>query len=144
MILLSIHPEFVEKIQDGSKRFEFRKHIPGKLHNGDLVAIYCTRPICKIVGCFEVGRVLSGSPCEVWAQTFRHAGIDKNKFDAYFTGRLTSYALSIKQTHWLRTPVSLFSLRQSAFAPQSFLYLNAEQSEKLAMLMGLMPRGVSV
>ena len=62
MILLPIHAEFVEKIKDGSKRFEFRRRIPSKLHKGDFVAIYCTRPICKIVGCFEVGGVLSGSP----------------------------------------------------------------------------------
>ncbi len=140
MILLPIHAEFVEKIKDGSKRFEFRKRIPSKLHKGDFVAIYCTRPICNIVGCFEVGGVLSGSPCEVWAQAFRYAGIDKCNYDAYFSGHLTAYALCIRQTYWLREPISLFRLRNSEWAPQSFLYLTPEQAETIVSMMGLMPR----
>ena len=28
ILLISIHPKFVEKILTGEKRFEFRKHIP--------------------------------------------------------------------------------------------------------------------
>jgi len=139
MILLPIHTEFVEKIKDGSKRFEFRKRIPSKLHEGDFIAIYCTRPICKIVGYFEVGRVLSGHPREVWTQTFRFAGIDKSVFDSYFFGHLTAYALGIQQIHWLSEPISLFCLRKSAFVPQSFLYLNSEQAKKIVSMPEQMP-----
>ena len=107
MILLSIHPEYVEKIKVGLKRFEFRKRIPCKSVANDYVAIYCTSPICKVVGCFKVGRVLVGTPSEIWARTARYAGVLRSEFDRYFFGRASAFALSIRKTYWLRKPMPL-------------------------------------
>lgn len=131
MILLSIHPEYVAKIKDGLKRFEFRKRIPCKSIANGYVAIYCTSPVCKVVGCFNVGRVLVGSPNEIWAQTSSYAGVSKSEFDRYFLGRTTAFALSIEQTRWLRTPMPLCRLRKPDVAPQSFVYLTDKQADKI-------------
>ena len=131
MILLSIHPEYVAKIKDGLKRFEFRKCIPCKSIENDYVAIYCTSPVCKIVGYFKVGRVLVGLPNNIWKQTSRYAGVSRREFDRYFLGRTTAFALSIEQTYWLRSPMPLCRLRKSNVAPQSFVYLTDKQADRI-------------
>lgn len=133
MILLPIHPEYVDKIRCGLKRFEFRRQIPRQLsrNDNDYIAIYCTSPVCKVVGCFKVSRVLVGSPSEIWAKTFGNAGIERKDFDEYFRGRRYAYALCIGKTHWLNDPITLFQLRGSKVAPQSFVYLSDEQADKI-------------
>ena len=131
MILLSIHPEYVAKIKVGLKRFEFRKRIPCKSIENDYVAIYCTSPVCKVVGYFKVGCVLVGSPSKIWTRTARHAGVSRKDFDMYFLGRTSAYALSIRQICWLRNPISIYRLRKSSVAPQSFIYLTDEQAKKI-------------
>ena len=50
-VLLSIKPEFVEKIFSGEKRFEYRKSI-FKQQNIDTIVIYSTMPVGMIVGEF--------------------------------------------------------------------------------------------
>ena len=47
-VLLSIKPEFVEKIFSGEKRFEYRKSI-FKQQNIDTIVIYSTMPVGMIV-----------------------------------------------------------------------------------------------
>lgn len=58
--LLSIKPEFVEKIFSGEKRFEFRKS--AFRQDISCVIVYATAPVCRIVGEFEVEDVLQASP----------------------------------------------------------------------------------
>ena len=60
MILLSIHPEYVEKIVSKVKTFEFRKLTPKDFNLDPRIAIYSTRPMCRIVAYVEVSRILSG------------------------------------------------------------------------------------
>ena len=51
-ILLSIKPEYVAKIFDHTKRYEFRKRIPQKPI--DIIVVYSSEPEQHIVGEFEV------------------------------------------------------------------------------------------
>jgi len=83
------------------------------------------------VGCFKVGYVLVGSPSEIWTRTFRNAGIKRDDFDAYFRNRRSAYALCISKTYWLKKPITLFQLRRSKVAPQSFVYLTDAQAKKV-------------
>ena len=52
-ILLSIKPEFVEKIISGEKKFEFRKSLP-KRDGITTVVVYSTMPVGKVIGEFKV------------------------------------------------------------------------------------------
>jgi predicted transcriptional regulator len=56
-VLLSIKPEFAEKIFDGSKRFEFRRNV---FKNRDVrtVVVYASSPISKVVGEFDIEMVI--------------------------------------------------------------------------------------
>ena len=62
--LLSIKPEFVEKIFSGEKRFEFRKS--AFREDVSRVVVYATSPVCRIVGEFEVEDILQASPRQLW------------------------------------------------------------------------------
>ena len=58
IVLLSIRPEFAEKILDGRKRFEFRRTI-FRDTNVTKAIIYASRPVCRVIGEFEIEEVLS-------------------------------------------------------------------------------------
>jgi predicted transcriptional regulator len=66
-VLLSINPQFVEKIINGEKKFEYRKRIFKR--KVDTVIIYSTMPEGKIIGEFKVNRILKERPCELWSIT---------------------------------------------------------------------------
>ena len=61
-ILLSINPQYVESILNGTKEYEFRKNI-------DKIIIYSTSPIMKVVGEAEVDDILIGDPEMIWQLT---------------------------------------------------------------------------
>ncbi len=63
-IILSINPEFVQKIFSGEKKFEFRTLLPKK--SIKKVIIYATYPISKVVGEFDVAKVLEMEPQKLW------------------------------------------------------------------------------
>lgn len=121
-VLLSIKPEFAEKILDGSKRFEFRK---GIFKNRDIstVIIYATMPLGKVVGQFSIESILSDSPEDLWIKTQKYAGISKSFFDSYYSGRSTAYAIKVGDVERFETPLPLSALGDGIKAPQSYLYL---------------------
>ena len=55
-VLLSIKPDYVEKILDGSKKYEFRKIIFND--NIQRIMIYSSSPVKKIVGFFRRGQII--------------------------------------------------------------------------------------
>ena len=117
-ILLSIKPEFVEKIQSGEKRFEYRKKLPKQKFTR--VIIYASRPIQRIIGEFQVGAIYSESPEKLWRLTSNHSGIDKTFFDAYFHGCEIAHAIRINDFHAYPEPRLL---PHGIMAPQSFRYI---------------------
>ena len=57
-VLLSIKPEFAEKIFDGTKKFEFRKTI-FKNNNVQKVIVYASSPVQKVIGEFSIEDILN-------------------------------------------------------------------------------------
>lgn len=119
-ILLSIKPEFVARIFDGVKKFEFRKVVANK--NIDAIVIYATAPVMRVVGCVQVRGILGDRPDELWQQTKNAAGITREFFDSYFAGRDMAYAYVLGDVVRYDVPKTLseFGLRA---APQGFVYL---------------------
>ena len=66
--LLSIKPEFVDKIRTGEKLFEYRKAV-FKRQDVKSVVIYSTMPEGKIIGEFEIGEIIKSRPSELWEAT---------------------------------------------------------------------------
>jgi predicted transcriptional regulator len=121
-VLLSIKPEFVEKIFAGLKRYEFRRVI-FKSKNVSKVVVYASHPVQRVVGEFEVGGILALSRSQLWQRTRDYSGIAKAYFDDYFADKDTAYAIKIKRAKRYETPMALECLCPSARPPQSFMYL---------------------
>ena len=119
-ILISINPEHVENIINGSKKFEYRK-IAAKQDISSVV-IYETTPVKRIVAEAEIIDVLILSPDELWKQTKQASGISKEFFDEYFKGKKIAYAYKLGKVKVYETPKTLLDYGVKN-APQSFIYL---------------------
>ena len=135
-VLLSIKPEFAEKILNGTKRFEFRKGIFKNFAFGLLfgifknpqistVVIYATMPLGKVVGQFRIESILSDEPESLWKKTEKHAGISKQFYDSYYSGREKAYAIKIGEVERYKEPIPISALGSNIKPPQSYLYLPA-------------------
>lgn len=119
-ILLSINPEHVEKMLDGTKMYEFRR-VKCKREVTKIV-IYCTSPVMKVVAEATVDDVLEDTPDEIWNMTSDAAGIDKTYFDSYYSGRKKAIAFRIGCLQKYERPRCLSDYGLS-WAPQSFAYI---------------------
>lgn len=120
-ILLSINPQHVENILNGTKRFEFRKRACKR--KVDKLIIYSTYPIMKVVGEAEVEDVLIDAPEILWKKTQKLSGIDKVFFDEYYQGREQAVAYKLKSVKKYKRPMELSDFGVVS-APQSFVYVN--------------------
>lgn len=118
--LLSIKPEFVEKILSGEKKYEYRK--VKFRQNIDSILIYSTSPVMKIVAEVEITGTVEGSPEDVWDKTKDSAGIEKSFYDSYYAGKKCAIALCLGKVSRFKEPKPLSSCNIKT-PPQSFLYV---------------------
>ena len=122
-VLLSIKPKFAEMIFAGTKKFEFRRSV---FRNPDVktVVVYASFPVQKVIGEFEIEKIINDELEELWKQTKKYAGIDETCFFSYFSDKESGYAIKIKKTKRYKKALCL---REdfNATPPQSFMYLDA-------------------
>lgn len=119
-LLMSINPEHVDNILDGTKRYEYRKKRCRE--SIDSIVIYSTSPVMQIVAEVEVIDIIEGSPQTVWKLTSNAAGIDKTFYDHYYKGKETAVAYELGKVLRYRVPRKLSDYGLTA-APQSFVYV---------------------
>lgn len=119
-MLLSIKPEYVEKILSGEKKYEYRKF--RCRDDVDKIIIYATAPVQKVVGEAEIADIVEGDPQEVWEKTKEHSGISKEFFCEYYKGKKTAIAYQLKSRKRYDPPLTLQDFGVKT-APQSYCYL---------------------
>src|SRR5579859_5658056 len=105
-VLLSIKPEFADKIFAGLKRYEFRR-VMFKSKSVSKIVMYASHPVQRVVGEFEVGGILALSRSRLWKQTKQFSGIAKAYFDEYFADKETAYAIKIVSAKRYSRPMAL-------------------------------------
>lgn len=123
-ILLSINPNHVENIMNGTKRYEYRK-VACKRHV-DKIVIYSTNPIMRVVGEADVEDILIDNPETIWKKTQKKSGIDKHFFDQYYANRELAVAYKLKNVVKYNVPKKLKDYGINN-APQSFQYIEQMQ-----------------
>lgn len=118
---MSIHPEYAERLLDGSKRVEFRKRPLAA--DVTTVLIYATMPVGQLVGAFEIDGYDISSPSAVWERHKSHAGISRSNFRRYFSGRRRAVGILVRDARRLDRPLPLSELDDTLRPPQSFRYL---------------------
>ena len=120
-IILSINPEYVNNIINGSKRYEYRTRIA----KSDItkILIYETSPIKKIVAEVEVEETLKLPPNQLWEKTRDYSGTTKYFFDLYFKDKPIAYAYKLGNVIVYEKPKEMVDFGLKA-APQSFVYVS--------------------
>lgn len=121
-VLLSIKPEYAEKIFNGTKRYEFRRSV-FKKQNIKTVVVYASSPVQRVIGEFEIENILNDDLQQLWNKTKEFSGISEDFFFKYFNKKEKGYAIKIKQTMRYNKSLSLKDDFNVA-PPQSFMYLN--------------------
>ncbi len=122
-VLLSIKPEYAEKILSGEKKYEFRRAI-FKDQSVKTVVIYASSPIQKVIGEFDIECIISLDLNKLWENTKYHSGVDKEFYDSYFHGKEIGHAIKVKKTKRYRKRQDLIDF-DIKYPPQSFCYLGA-------------------
>lgn len=120
-LLLSIKPEYVTRILQGTKKYEYRKRLARE--NVSKIYIYCATPVMKVVGSVDVLGNIEKSPSALWEETKEHAGISRAKYREYFRGCKTACAYKLGNVTIFEHPLDLVTFGVSS-APQSFVYID--------------------
>ncbi len=119
-ILLSIKPKYVEQIINGTKKYEFRKHLAKK--RIDKIIIYSSSPEQHVIGEVEVLGCLAMKVTPLWEYTKNNAGISRENYREYFKGCNNAYAYVLGKAIKYDFPKELKEYGVS-HAPQSFVYI---------------------
>jgi len=121
-LLLSIKPEFAEKIFDGTKRYEFRRTI-FKRQDINKVIVYASSPVQKVIGEFEIAAILQCEIKELWKRTRHQSGISEDYFLNYFSDRHSGFAIKIKNAARYKTQYCIHK-HFGICPPQSYAYVD--------------------
>jgi predicted transcriptional regulator len=121
-VLLSIKPEHVENIFNGTKTYEFRRRMFAR-YDVKVAVIYSTMPVGKIVGEFDINAILSAHPSDLWKQTAVGSGITRQYYDTYFEGRERAFALAIGTVRVYEVPITPKEITANFKPPQSYMYV---------------------
>lgn len=131
-VLLSIKPEFSEKILSGVKQYEFRKTIFSDPSSVETAYMYASSPVQEVVGAFHVGNVNEGNPKTLWGEFGEISGInDETRFLDYFGDNDTGYAIEIQDPISIDPPVNPRTFVNDFRPPVSFQYVNGEYDHLL-------------
>lgn len=126
-VLLSIKPEFSEKILSGEKRYEFRKTKFSDPSEVESIYMYASSPVQRIVGAFTIGEITTGEPETLWAKYGEESGIDeRSQFMDYYAGTETGHAIEVEDVTRLSQPVDPRDFIHDFRPPVSFQYVNGE------------------
>jgi predicted transcriptional regulator len=133
-ILMSIRPQYAEKIFNGTKTVELRRIKPKVLHEDDLIFVYVSSPVKSLVGAFSVASVMEKPLFPLWRSVKDSAGVSRSDFFSYFHDLEKGVAIFIKNVWFLPKPIHLSDLQRevkSFHPPQNFRYTSIQQINSL-------------
>lgn len=119
-MLLSINPQYVASIIDGTKTYEYRKFRCRR--DVDKIIIYATAPQKQVIGEAEIEEILEDDILTVWHMTKKYSGITYKFFREYYKGKKTAVAYHLKNLVIYEHPLTLADIGISC-APQSYRYI---------------------
>ncbi|CAD0231687.1 ASCH domain-containing protein [Planktothrix agardhii] len=140
ILLLSIKPEYAEKILAGKKTVELRR-VRTRLEAGDLVLVYVTSPQQNLVASLEVERVITENlpqnKKDFWEKVKDKAGITYQDFQRYYQGASLGVAIYFNNKNIFNNPIKLTTLKKKLPAinpPQSYRYITDDEFKVITKL----------
>lgn len=134
--LISIKPEYVDKILNGQKAVEIRTR-KVTLQNNNRLWIYSTLPKGSIQAVAYIQHIDFDSPKSIWKKYSKSLGIQKNDFDRYVNGSNKISAIVTKKIIRLPSEITLDKMRSivPGFHPPQFLKFMSENDPILLVFM---------
>lgn len=132
VLILSIKPQYVEQIFNGSKTIELRKSLPSA-KVGDTIIVYSTVPIKAIVGICKIDNIIIETPENIWLKYSNKLGISYKDFWEYYknSNKSVGIFISIICKFELRIPLSdIKKIHPSFHPPQCFKYISRQTALK--------------
>ncbi|MDF1782307.1 MAG: ASCH domain-containing protein [Alcanivoracaceae bacterium] len=129
-VLISVHPKYVKKILDGSKRVEFRRVWAAR--EVTHLVVYSTSPEMEVKAVVEIKAVVRGGKSALWEMSKLYGGgLTRSELRKYFSGVSTGNAILLGKVNEFESPCSLSAAIPGMRAPQSYAYLTGEQFESI-------------
>jgi predicted transcriptional regulator len=128
-LLLSIRPQYAERILTGQKTVELRRVRPRACEDIVLL-IYVSSPVRALKAISLVECVTAAEPAELWKQVAHKAGVSRAEFDAYFNDVDMGFAIHLKDVWQLSQPLPLTDLRElwpGFRPPQCYRYFSRDE-----------------
>jgi predicted transcriptional regulator len=101
----------------GSRRSRFARRV-------DVVVVYVTAPVRRVVGEFDVLSIINESVFSLWEQTKQFSGVEEDFFFRYFQGRERGFAIEVGEVRPYQSPYCPIE-HLNVRPPQSFVYLDS-------------------
>ena len=128
-VLISIKPEFAEKIFNGYKTIELRKCMPNVVED-DIVIVYCTVPVKAIIGICRVKKIIKTTPYKLWKLYSKSLGIDHQRYLQYYNNSTVAIGIELTDITRLTEEITLTTIKQQLpffSPPQTFKYFSRNE-----------------
>jgi len=113
----------------GEKKVEFRRRLWKA--DVDTVVVYASHPEKRIVGYFKISFLDLGSPTALWRRHGEVGVIQRDDYRSYYSGATSGVAVGVGEVRTFADRHDLRSVTHLERAPQSFAYLDREESARL-------------
>lgn len=119
-VLMSIKPQYVEKIFSGEKLYELRRKIFQK--DVKIIVVYASSPVMQVIGEVDIEKIISDTPFNIFDKFKENICISQKEYFDYFDNADIAYAIKIQKVRKYLSPKRLndFGIQR---APQSYIYL---------------------
>lgn len=117
-LIISIKPQFVEKILSGEKKYEFRRRIYTK--EVEKIYIYQTLPDAGIVAFFKPGEIIKDTPKNLWDSLKEVSGTTEESLMTYLHDKDEAYAIEIVDLKIFDEPF----IPEGIPVPESYTYID--------------------
>lgn len=133
-VLISIHPQYVERIVAGEKNVEFRRVWPSR--DISTLVVYSTAPTQRLTAVVEVVEVIRASETALWRISVNEGGcISRVALMDYFEGKDFAVALRLGRRQSLGDGVIPWTVFGASFRPpQSYRNLTKAESTRVQKL----------
>jgi len=128
-LVLSIRPTFAQKIVTGEKKVEVRRKFSRKWE-GSTALIYASTPLRQFIGEAVIGKVITKSPGEIWAEWRNELGCSYDEYTSYCQGAAQVSAVIFSEVRPFRDPIPEIQMEQlvkrDLKPPQSYCGVDAD------------------
>ena len=134
--LLKIHRQYYDKILSGEKPYEYRKRCPEWMEPGGKMVLCSSDEPAVLLAVFEVGKIITGTPEEVWENTCKADDVDRDAFlTGYYENEPKAVAFEVQKARPLPIGKTVASVFGEDYVPHSFNRLSDEEIAKVQELL---------